>query len=131
MTKNDLNMSNTELLDSLDLLKDGKLTRAAVLLFHRTSQKWMFGTYTKIGKFGKGSDLQYQDEMIGSLFMQAERVIELIYLKYFQPAATQKELQEAFNETRTHIQKNVKELVNEGKIERKGGKRFGYWEIKK
>lgn len=288
MTKDDLNMSNAELLDSLDLLKDGKLTRAAVLLFHRTPQKWMFGTYTKIGKFGKGSDLQYQDEVIGSLFMQAERVIELIYLKYLkapvtydnltrvetypfpkdavrealynalvhsrwsagipiqvrieddamyisnecvfpsdwtmesllqrhqsrpynpkiaraffragyieswgrgiqkifevcneygtlqpeyvvhsedimikltavsisdkqfskldskaedtalkikiveylqnQPAATQKELQEAFNETRTHIQKNMKELVNEGKIERKGGKRFGYWEIKK
>ena len=288
MTKDDLNMSNAELLDNLDLLKDGKLTRAAVLLFHRTPQKWMFGTYTKIAKFGKGSDLQYQDEVIGSLFMQAERVIELIYLKYLkapvtydnltrvetypfpkdavrealynalvhsrwsagipiqvrieddamyisnecvfpsdwtmesllqrhqsrpynpkiaraffragyieswgrgiqkifevcneygtlqpeyvvhsedimikltavsisdkqfskldskaedtalkikiveylqnQPATTQKELQEAFNETRTHIQKNMKELVNEGKIERKGGKRFGYWEIKK
>ena len=288
MTKDDLNMSNAELLDSLDLLKDGKLTRAAVLLFHRTPQKWMFGTYTKIGKFGKGSDLQYQDEVIGSLFMQAERVIELIYLKYLkapitydnltrvetypfpkdavrealynalvhsrwsagipiqirieddamyisnecvfpsdwtmesllqrhqsrpynpkiaraffragyieswgrgiqkifevcneygalqpkyvvhsedimlklaavsitdkhvlkldskaentalkmkiveylqnQPTATQKELQEALNETRTHIQKIVKELVGEGKIERKGGKRFGYWEVKK
>ena len=282
MTKDDLNMSNAELLDSLDLLKDGKLTRAAVLLFHRTPQKWMFGTYTRIGKFGKGSDLQYQDEVIGSLFMQAERVIELIYLKYLkapitydnltrvetypfpkdavrealynalvhsrwsagipiqirieddamyisnecvfpsdwtmesllqrhqsrpynpkiaraffragyieswgrgiqkifevcneygalqpkyvvhsedimlklaavsitdkhvlkldskaentalkmkiveylqnQPTATQKELQEALNETRTHIQKIVKELVGEGKIERKGGKRFG------
>ena len=48
-----------------------------------------------------------------------------------QPTATQKELQEALNETRTHIQKNVKELVNEGRIERKDGKRFGYWEIKK
>lgn len=288
MTKDDLNMSNAELLDSLDLLKDGKLTRAAVLLFHRTPQKWMFGTYTRIGKFGKGSDLQYQDEVIGSLFMQAERVIELIYLKYLkapitydnltrvetypfpkdavrealynalvhsrwsagipiqirieddamyisnecvfpsdwtmesllqrhqsrpynpkiaraffragyieswgrgiqkifevcneygalqpeyvvhsedimlklaavsisdkhvlkldskaentalkmkiveylqnQPTATQKELQEALNETRTHIQKIVKELVAEGKIERKGGKRFGYWEVKK
>lgn len=288
MTKDDLNMSNAELLDSLDLLKDGKLTRAAVLLFHRTPQKWMFGTYTRIGKFGKGSDLQYQDEVIGSLFMQAERVIELIYLKYLkapitydnltrvetypfpkdavrealynalvhsrwsagipiqirieddamyisnecvfpsdwtmesllqrhqsrpynpkiaraffragyieswgrgiqkifevcneygalqpkyvvhsedimlklaavsitdkhvlkldskaentalkmkiveylqnQPTATQKELQEVFNETRTHIQKIVKELVGEGKIERKGGKRFGYWEVKK
>ena len=288
MTKDDLNMSNAELLDSLDLLKDGKLTRAAVLLFHRTPQKWMFGTYTRIGKFGKGSDLQYQDEVIGSLFMQAERVIELIYLKYLkapitydnltrvetypfpkdavrealynalvhsrwsagipiqirieddamyisnecvfpsdwtmesllqrhqsrpynpkiaraffragyieswgrgiqkifevcneygalqpkyvvhsedimlklaavsitdkhvlkldsqaentalkmkiveylqnQPTATQKELQEALNETRTHIQKIVKELVGEGKIERKGGKRFGYWEVKK
>lgn len=288
MTKDDLNMSNAELLDSLDLLKDGKLTRAAVLLFHRTPQKWMFGTYTRIGKFGKGSDLQYQDEVIGSLFMQAERVIELIYLKYLkapitydnltrvetypfpkdavrealynalvhsrwsagipiqirieddamyisnecvfpsdwtmesllqrhqsrpynpkiaraffragyieswgrgiqkifevcneygalqpkyvvhsedimlklaavsitdkhvlkldskaentalkmkiveylqnQPTATQKELQEALNETRTHIQKIVKELVGEGKIERNGGKRFGYWEVKK
>ena len=287
MTKDDLNMSNAELLDSLDLLKDGKLTRAAVLLFHRTPQKWMFGTYTRIGKFGKGSDLQYQDEVIGSLFMQAERVIELIYLKYLkapitydnltrvetypfpkdavrealynalvhsrwsagipiqirieddamyisnecvfpsdwtmesllqrhqsrpynpkiaraffragyieswgrgiqkifevcneygalqpeyvvhsedimlklaavsitdkhvlkldskaentalkmkiveylqnQPTATQKELQEALNETRTHIQKIVKELVGEEKIERKGGKRFGYWEVK-
>lgn len=288
MSKDDLNMSNTELLDSLDLLKDGKLTRAAVLLFHRTPQKWMFGTYTRIGKFGKGSDLQYQDEVIGSLFMQAERVIELIYLKYLKapvtydnltrvetypfpkdavrealynalvhsrwsagipiqvrieddamyisnecvfpsdwtmesllqrhqsrpynpkiaraffragyieswgrgiqkifevcneygtlqpeyvvhsedimiklaaistsnkqfpmldskaghaalemkileylkekPTATQNELQEALNETRTHIQGIVKELVNEGVIERKGGKRFGFWEVKK
>ena len=52
------------------------------------------------------------------------------YLKN-QPTATQKELQEALIETRTHIQKSMKELVNEGKIERKGGKRFGYWEIKK
>lgn len=32
--------------------------------------------------FGKGSDLQYQDEIHGSLFIQADRVIELIYLKY-------------------------------------------------
>ena len=288
MTKDDLNMSNAELLDNLDLLKDGKLTRAAVLLFHRTPQKWMFGTYTKIGKFGKGSDLQYQDEVIGSLFMQAERVVELIYLKYLKapitydnltrvetypfpkdavrealynalvhsrwsagipiqirieddamyisnecvfpsdwtmesllqrhqsrpynpkiaraffragyieswgrgiqkifevcneygtlqpeyrvhsedimiklaaiptsskcslkldfkaehtalklkiidclrekPTVTQKELQEVLNETRTHIQGVIKELVNEGTIERKGGKRFGFWEIKK
>ena len=273
MTKADLDMSNAELLDSLDLLKDGKLTRAAVLLFHRNPQKWMFGTYTKIGKFGKGSDLQYQDEVIGSLFMQAERVIELIYLKYLKapityenmtrvetypfpkdavrealynalvhsrwsagipiqiriendamyisnecafpsdwtvdsllqrhqsrpynpkiaraffragyiengtakpeyfvhsedimiklsavsisdrfiskldskaeymvlkmrvieylkekPDATQRELQEVLNETRTHIQKAIKELVSEGAIERRGGKRFGFWQINK
>lgn len=88
MTRADLNMSNAELLDSLNLLKNGKLTRAAVLLFHRTPQKWLFGTYTKIGKFGQGSDLQYQDEVIGSLFMQAERVIELIYLKYLKAPIT-------------------------------------------
>ena len=66
-------------------IRNGQLTRAAVLLFHRMPQKWMFGTYTKVGKFGKGADLQYQDEVIGSLFMQAEHVIELIYLKYLTP----------------------------------------------
>ena len=47
------------------------------------------------------------------------------------PTVTQKELQEVLNETRTHIQGVIKELVNEGTIERKGGKRFGFWEIKK
>ena len=47
------------------------------------------------------------------------------------PTLTQGELQEILNETRTHIQGIIKELVNEGTIERKGGKRFGYWEVKK
>ena len=37
----------------------------------------------KIGFFGDGPDLQYQDEIYGSLFIQADRVVELIYLKYF------------------------------------------------
>ncbi len=74
------------------------------------------------------------DEQFSKLDSKAEdTALKIKIVEYLrnQPAATQKELQEAFNETRTHIQKNVKELVNEGKIERKGGKRFGYWEIKK
>ncbi len=74
------------------------------------------------------------DEQFSKLDSKAEdTALKIKIVEYLrnQPAATQKELQEAFNETRTHIQKNVKKLVNEGKIERKGGKRFGYWEIKK
>ncbi len=82
MSKDDLNMSNAELLESLGLIVNGKLKRAAVMLFHRTPEKWVMGCYTKIGKFGAGSDLQYQDEVRGSLFLQANRVVELIYLKY-------------------------------------------------
>lgn len=82
MSKKDLNISNAELLESLGLVIDGKLKRAAVLLFHRNPEKWVTGSYIKIGKFGKGSDLQYQDEVKGSLILQADRVIELIYLKY-------------------------------------------------
>ena len=66
----------------LGLIENGKLKRAAILLFHRNPEKWVTGAYIKIGYFGEGSDLRYQDEIHGSLFMQAERVIELIYLKY-------------------------------------------------
>ena len=82
MTEEDLNMSNEQLLDSLGLLEHGKLKRAAILLFHRNPEKWVTGAYIKIGYFGEGSDLRYQDEIHGSLFIQADRVIELIYLKY-------------------------------------------------
>ncbi len=82
MVEEDLSMNNEQLLDSLGLIESGKLKRAAVLLFHRNPEKWVTGAYIKIGFFGEGSDLRYQDEIHGSLFIQAERVIELIYLKY-------------------------------------------------
>lgn len=68
-----------------------------------------------------------QDSKAGNTALKM-KIVE--YLQN-QPTATQKELQEVLNETRTHIQKIVKELVAEGKIKRKGGKRYGYWEIKK
>ena len=83
MTAQDLAMTNKELLDNLNLTVNGKLTRAAVLLFHRQPERWFCGAYVKIGFFGDGPDLQYQDEIYGSLFIQADRVVELIYLKYF------------------------------------------------
>jgi len=88
MTKADLKMSNEELLDSLGLVTENGLKRAAILLFHRNPEKWVIGCYTKIGKFGVGSDLQYQDEVHGSLFLQADRVVELIYLKYLKAPIT-------------------------------------------
>lgn len=82
MSKEDLDMGNEELLDSLGLLVDGKLKRAAVMLFYRKTETLITGSFVKIGKFGKGADLQYQDEIHGSLFIIADRIIELIYLKY-------------------------------------------------
>lgn len=57
-------------------------------MFHRNPEKWIPGCYTKIGKFRSASDLQYQDEVHGSLFLQADRVIELIYLKYLKAPIT-------------------------------------------
>lgn len=88
MTRKDLDCSNDELLNKLGLITDGKLKRAAVLLFHRNPQHFFTGCYVKIGKFGTGSDLQYQDVIEGSLILIADRVVELIYLKYLKAYIT-------------------------------------------
>ncbi|MCM1117999.1 MAG: putative DNA binding domain-containing protein [bacterium] len=88
MTKDDLDIPNDELMDHLDLLVDGKLKRAAVMLFYRKPGRIITGSYVKIGKFGEGSDLQYQDTVEGSLFNIADKVIDLIYTKYLKAKIT-------------------------------------------
>ncbi len=82
MSKEDLDMDNVELLDSLGLLSDGKLKRAAVMMFYRKPERFISGCYLKIGRFGDGADLKYQDDVHGSLFIIADRAVDLIYLKY-------------------------------------------------
>ncbi len=88
MEKADLEISDEELLDHLDLLVDGKLKRAAAMLFYRKPGRIITGCYVKIGRFGEGSDLQYQDTVEGSLFSIADRVIDLIYTKYLKASIT-------------------------------------------
>lgn len=59
MDKKDIDASNEELLYSLNLLDDGQLKRAAVLLFHHNPEKWVPGAYVKIGYFESDSELRY------------------------------------------------------------------------
>ncbi|MDO5563842.1 MAG: ATP-binding protein [Eubacteriales bacterium] len=87
MTKEDLDIPNAELLEKLDLVVDGNLKRAGALCFYREPEKVIGGCYVKIGKF-EGSELLYQDEIHGSLLIMADRVIDLIYLKYLKAAIT-------------------------------------------
>ena len=82
MTEDDLDMNNEQLLDSLGLIENGKLKRAAILLFHRNPEKWVTGAYIKIGYFGEGSDLRYQDEIHGSILEQIDKIIEVLHLKF-------------------------------------------------
>lgn len=88
MTKEDLDIPDDELMDHLDLLENGKLKRAAVMLFYRKPGRIVTGCYVKVGKFGEGSDLQYQDTVEGSLFNIADKVIDLIYMKYLKAKIT-------------------------------------------
>ena len=82
MSKDDLKLSNEDLLEKLNLLDGSLLKRAAVLLFHRNPEKWITGSFVKIGFFESDADLRYQDEVHGSLMIQADRVIDLLYTKY-------------------------------------------------
>ena len=82
MSADDLKLSVTHLLEKLNLIDGSLLKRAAVLLFHRNPEKWIAGSFVKIGFFENDADLRYQDEVHGSLMIQADRVIDLLYTKY-------------------------------------------------
>jgi ATP-dependent DNA helicase RecG len=79
----DLRMSDAKLIDNLMLTEGSYLNRAAVLLFHPNPEKWVLGASVKIGYFENDADLMYQDEISGPLMLMPDRVLDLIYTKYF------------------------------------------------
>jgi ATP-dependent DNA helicase RecG len=78
--------SNVLLIDNLNLKEGDYLKRAAILLFHNDPEKWVVGAYIKIGYFRTDADLLYQDDIHGSLFVQAEKAMDLLLTKYLQAA---------------------------------------------
>ena len=88
MSKEDLDIPNDELMERLDLISDGKLKRAAVMLFYKRPGRIITGSYIKVGKFGEGPDLLYQDTVEGSIFRIADSVIDLIFTKYLKAKIT-------------------------------------------
>ena len=75
------------LLEDLKLTEDGKLTRAAALMFHPDPEKFATGAYLKIAYFApvgaygqnKVDDIIYGDDIHGPLIQQVDKAIELIY----------------------------------------------------
>jgi len=82
MSSENVNIDNGQLLDSLNLLEGSNLKRAGVLLFHHNPEKWIPGSYIKIGYFSSDTEIVYQDEIHGSLLSQAEKTVDLLYTKY-------------------------------------------------
>ncbi|MBQ3164861.1 MAG: putative DNA binding domain-containing protein [Lachnospiraceae bacterium] len=56
--------------------------------------------------------------------------MRLLNLLKEQPELTQKEMIVMLDTSRATLQRLMKELENAQRIERKGGKRYGYWEVK-
>ena len=88
MDEKDLNMANEQLLDSLGLIKNGKILRAGMMLFYQNPERWINGAYIKIGYFESDSEISYMDEIHGSLISQADKVIDLIFTKYLKANIT-------------------------------------------
>jgi ATP-dependent DNA helicase RecG len=84
LTEADLDMSDAILLDTLLPAEDGQLTRAAVLAFHETPERFIRGCYVKVGRIDK--DLLFYDEISGPLVSMVDRVLDTIYMKYFHQA---------------------------------------------
>jgi len=71
-----------KLLEKLNLVEDGKLRRAAVLLFGKNPKKYFISAYIKVGKFLSDTDIISTDDVEGNLFEQVEKTIELLRTKY-------------------------------------------------
>lgn len=70
------------ILKELELIEDGKLTRAAVLLFHARPYKIFPGSYVQIGRFASEADILYQDEIKGSLMVLCKAIIRSLNTNY-------------------------------------------------
>ena len=83
LSAEDLDITDEQLVETLRLTEGKYLKRAAILCFHEDPEKWVTGAYVKIGYFKTDDDLVYQDEINGSLITMPDRVMDILYLKYF------------------------------------------------
>lgn len=124
MTESEVNVSDELLLRNLKLFDGEYLTRAAILLFHPTPERYVTGSYIKIGyfsllgTFGENAepieDLQYQDVVDGPLLLQVDKAIDLIFTKYFKALVDYEGIQrtETYMLTRGIIRELLLNAVN-------------------
>ena len=77
-----LDEDNIGLIEKLRLTEGQYLKRAAILLFHPDPERFFTGAAVRIGYFEGKTDLRYQDEICGDLFMQVDTTMDLLLTKY-------------------------------------------------
>ncbi|HOK05471.1 MAG TPA: ATP-binding protein, partial [Victivallales bacterium] len=71
-----------KILEKLNLMENGKLTRAGILLFGKNPKKFLTSAYIKVGKFLTDTDIISSDDIEGNFFEQVEKTMELLRTKY-------------------------------------------------
>ena len=59
----------------------------AVLLFYGDPSIVQVGSFVKVGKFANGT-VEYHDDLEGSLISTADKIVDLIHLKYLKAKKT-------------------------------------------
>ncbi len=73
-----------ELLVKLRLTEDGRIKRAAIILFGKDPKKYFPGAFVKIGRFGKDdADLKFQETEEGNLIELVQKVMDQLNSKFF------------------------------------------------
>jgi ATP-dependent DNA helicase RecG len=76
-------LSMEEVFDKLHLTEDGKLKRAAIILFGKDPCRFYPNVFVKIGRFAKDDkDLRYQDVEEGNIIVLLRNVLERLFQKY-------------------------------------------------
>ena len=70
------------LFEKLELIENGKLKRAAVLLFGKNPQRFYPNAIVKIGKFLTETEILTTDIVEGNLFAQLNNTLEILRTKY-------------------------------------------------
>lgn len=77
-------ISIPDLLEKLRLVEDGRLKRAAVILFAKDPARFYSNTAVKIGRFGKShADLKFHEVVEGNLVQLKGRIGEMLNAKFF------------------------------------------------
>lgn len=71
-----------KILEELELIKDEKLTTAAVLLFHKQPSKIISGAKVEIGKMRNDGDVVNKEEINGSLMTLSRSILDILQVKY-------------------------------------------------
>ena len=95
LTQKEAEVEDSILMENLHLVdEDGYLNRAAMLAFYSDPEKWVTGSYIKVGYFGRSdADLVYQDEIHGPLIEQIDKTVDLVYTKYMKALITYEGIQ--------------------------------------
>ena len=74
--------SRESILRNLKLMRDGLLTRAAIILFHPDPEQYVFGSAIRVGYFRNDADLLFQDVLSGPLMEQLDILEGMFRIKY-------------------------------------------------